>query len=273
MPIKDWIPGIGAAVGAIGQGVNAIFTHNQTIRNNRNAREFYQMERKDNLADWAMQNQYNSPAQQMARLKEAGLNPNLVYGSGAQQSAAGPVKGANANASPGQPVNMQLGEIFKDFVQITSTMAQTDNLKEMNENIKLRSQATNLDNVMRDLKIAEQDTKNRYQTKFLDTSLQGLEYKNKLTFAQQQYTLNEDERREALTASNLQQAVERIALMKAQTATTQAQKENILQQTKNLVTSGKLLQFEADLNRDGITKNDPVYLRIIQNILHKLFNF
>lgn len=34
------------------------------------------------LAMWNMTNAYNSPAEQMARLKAAGLNPNLVYGSG-----------------------------------------------------------------------------------------------------------------------------------------------------------------------------------------------
>jgi len=31
---------------------------------------------------WNLQNQYNSPGEQMKRLKDAGLNPNLAYGSG-----------------------------------------------------------------------------------------------------------------------------------------------------------------------------------------------
>lgn len=34
------------------------------------------------LKMWRMNNAYNSPEAQMARLKKAGLNPNLVYGSG-----------------------------------------------------------------------------------------------------------------------------------------------------------------------------------------------
>ena len=47
---------------------------------------------------WALQdrdyeNAYNHPKQQMQRLKEAGLNPNLVYGSGAAQ---------NQSATPSQ---------------------------------------------------------------------------------------------------------------------------------------------------------------------------
>ena len=35
-----------------------------------------------NYLMWNLANEYNSPKNQMARLKEAGLNPNLVYGNG-----------------------------------------------------------------------------------------------------------------------------------------------------------------------------------------------
>lgn len=44
------------------------------------AREMYDKQRADALADWDRQNLYNSPKEQMARFKEAGLNPNLIYG-------------------------------------------------------------------------------------------------------------------------------------------------------------------------------------------------
>jgi hypothetical protein len=48
---------------------------------------------------WYENNQYNSPAAQMARFKAAGLNPNLIYGNG----TAG-----NSNSIPQyQPANMQ----------------------------------------------------------------------------------------------------------------------------------------------------------------------
>lgn len=47
--------------------------------------------RKYALKDWNRQNAYNHPTQQMQRLKEAGLNPNLVYGNGATTTAQ-PVK-------------------------------------------------------------------------------------------------------------------------------------------------------------------------------------
>ena len=51
--------------------------------------------RKHALEDWNRQNTYNHPTQQMQRLKEAGLNPNLVYGGGATTTAQ-PIKSPDA---------------------------------------------------------------------------------------------------------------------------------------------------------------------------------
>jgi len=42
---------------------------------------------QNNLDMWNRQNQYNSPAAQMARFKEGGLNPNLMYGQGSAGNA------------------------------------------------------------------------------------------------------------------------------------------------------------------------------------------
>lgn len=44
------------------------------------------------------QNEYNKPVNQMKRLAEAGLNPNLVYENGATTVSAGPQGGANVAA-------------------------------------------------------------------------------------------------------------------------------------------------------------------------------
>lgn len=47
----------------------------------RSRRELAQFEYEKNLEMWNRQNEYNRPDAQMQRLKDAGLNPNLVYGS------------------------------------------------------------------------------------------------------------------------------------------------------------------------------------------------
>ena len=74
---------------------------------NKKTREWneamYQKQRTDALADWARTNEYNAPLQQMARLKEAGLSPHLIYGGGAN-SISQPVRSTDTKSwSPNAP--------------------------------------------------------------------------------------------------------------------------------------------------------------------------
>jgi hypothetical protein len=75
--------GAAAITGGTQLASNLLNIHN-TNRLNRKQQAFniqmYDRQRADALADWNMQNAYNSPSQQMQRFKEAGLNPNLIYG-------------------------------------------------------------------------------------------------------------------------------------------------------------------------------------------------
>jgi len=54
-----------------------------------------------NLEMWNLQNEYNSPKSQMARFKEGGLNPNLIYGQGTPGNAT-PVPGGSQVQAKGQ---------------------------------------------------------------------------------------------------------------------------------------------------------------------------
>lgn len=75
------------------------------------------------LAMWNMTNAYNSPTQQMQRLKEAGLNPNLVYGSG---SVVGNTSGAVKAEQPRGTAKMNL----------LNSVLTAQQLKVNDENIK-----------------------------------------------------------------------------------------------------------------------------------------
>ena len=71
----------------------------------------YKRQRADNRQDattaynrsiemWNMNNAYNDPSAQMERLKQAGLNPNLVYGGGATTTASAPSAPQASSATP-----------------------------------------------------------------------------------------------------------------------------------------------------------------------------
>lgn len=68
----------GPAGSAIGSQIGGMFGPSQERMDRRN----YVYQYNTAKHAWDLQNAYNSPLQQMQRLKEAGLNPMLVYGSG-----------------------------------------------------------------------------------------------------------------------------------------------------------------------------------------------
>lgn len=62
--------------------INRAFRKRDIRENVRVQKELQDYSFDKNLEAWRMQNEYNSPIAQMDRLQDAGLNPNLVYGSG-----------------------------------------------------------------------------------------------------------------------------------------------------------------------------------------------
>lgn len=114
--MPGWIvPLASAAVGAIGSW---LFADKQAKSNARLA----QFQNSQNLKYQAQQNEYNSPEQQMARFKSAGLNPNLIYGQGNPGNQSAPVHYPDV-----KPADYQ--KVMDNFVpamnQTAMTQAQT----------------------------------------------------------------------------------------------------------------------------------------------------
>lgn len=96
------------------------------------AKQAYLVQRKDALADWDKQNAYNSPAQQMERLRQAGLNPNLVYGKGAD-NVSGSIRSSNMEVPHQQAYAKKvdfspIGGMVNQYYELKKMKAETDNL-------------------------------------------------------------------------------------------------------------------------------------------------
>lgn len=77
---------------------------------------------------WHLQNAYNHPSQQMARLQEAGLNPRLIYG-----SSSGSASGNAGAIAPGKAPEYKLSgaNAISAYNNLRATTAQTQNLDAM----------------------------------------------------------------------------------------------------------------------------------------------
>jgi hypothetical protein len=85
---------IGSAVASLAGPITQAFVSRKNTKDTIAAgKDAANLEWERNLEMWNMQNEYNSPAAQMERYKEAGLNPALIYGSGGGSSG-------NASAMP-----------------------------------------------------------------------------------------------------------------------------------------------------------------------------
>lgn len=114
--------GVGLAVNSIGS-----FFQNRSNKH-RQQEAFAQQEKMQALQNsyntrmWHMSNEYNSPANQMRLMKEAGLNPNLAYG---QMSDIGSTPMHSGSGSP--PGFAQMGNVFGSVDPLTMAQARLAN--------------------------------------------------------------------------------------------------------------------------------------------------
>lgn len=123
---SDWI---GALIGLGTVLVNNYQQKDMATTQNQTNREMATTAYQRDLAQWNRQNEYNSPLAQMQRWKEAGLNPNLIYG--------GSNSGGNAASSPSARV--------PQTVPVPGMLSNMPNMLQMYQDFQLRS--AQIDNV------------------------------------------------------------------------------------------------------------------------------
>lgn len=122
---------IGAGASLVGDAVNYF-----TNKSNNNQQ----------IKLWNMNNAYNTPAAQMQRLRAAGLNPNLVYGSGSvvgnSSSGAPTVQRPDVGSGIGQAGNIvsQMYQLIQAQMNIIKTQADTKNVEANTDNTVANTQ-------------------------------------------------------------------------------------------------------------------------------------
>ena len=130
MDLKGGIIGLGADI--IGGAVGNRARRKEVDRAFRRSKEMFDY-----------QNRYNTPAKQMERLKQAGLNPALMYGQGTTGNAQGFPQQAPAQQMNVAGANSLASALM--FSQVEKTKAETDSLRGITLEAKARIAKLNAD--------------------------------------------------------------------------------------------------------------------------------
>lgn len=195
--------------GLVTGGLSAI---GNAITGGASARKQYQyqsklMDKQNNfaLSMYNMDNRWNSPVMQRARLEQADLNPNLMYPGGIQNTSSGAPDSASGQAPQvdyGRP-----SEGISNALQYAIVNAQTD---KMNEEARLAAERAQTEAISRMLMMANvrlsmsraigQETYNRFAADRHWLENEQLEYRNslyKMDMQSYQYRLDLESRKVA----------------------------------------------------------------------------
>lgn len=259
---------VGAGVGAGSQLLGGLIGSIMQKRENQRQRDYetqmYERSKTDNLEFWNMSNMYNSPEQQMARLKAAKLNPNLVYGNGAN-AQVDTLKAPAPNTSNSTNTVNPLGQL-----DIAGNMSQLYDLKVKDAQANLLNQQAltqesnrKLNSVNEELKRLESlklRTSNEYDRRSLETRIKSLQLLNdklitdiantrsqtRKTDTDRQISVENNNRSRQLHPGNLKLQLADLINKRASTDNLRANTQNTLTKTEREIILKKLDQLDLD---------------------------
>lgn len=251
------IPVIAAGAALGGQLIGGLFDKRADEKYNQQQIDLAKLTNAQNIEFWKMQNAYNTPAAQMSRYKEAGLNPNLIYG-----------QGTPGNATPISPMSRPDNRVTSQGDRAAKSLGA------MTDFMQMRAMEIEMANREQDTRVKEaEETKKRKETL-------GVELNNELLWQ--------------LMPSKKGQAEANVRKTEAETALKkwQAEKEKIdykfksgtfnerinaarylAEQARANLKGQELLnalrQLEVDLNKLGIQKTDHLGYRILGRFMNE----
>lgn len=276
----------------LGFGQSRYNAKQQRIANDQErafTKEMYYQQRMDNLIDWQLQNKYNHPLQQMKRLQEAGLNPQLIYGSGSTTPSA-TVKSASPSSSHFTPPQSTV-----DPSILTGAMAhyqdarlqqqQIDNLKTQQQLMQAQTTKTLTEGERGSFELgkAKEFKDSLFQLMTMEIAKKQAETSNigtqqefsQIRINQKEVELairkNEYQLKKASTMAQIQETHERILKSIVYRQTNPLVRDKMLQEIEIMKKSGQLRDVEIQLRNLGLEPGSPEwinrYIDLLKNFL------
>lgn len=264
---------IGAAAGSANiadTAINAVLQSKTNKASRRYATYMYDRQRADALADWNMQNQYNSPQSIMGRYKAAGLNPNLIYDQSPQSPS---VRSSNAESWRPEAPRVDLSSGILGYYQSMLAQTQMDTMKTTQAVNAARERQIAADTLLKGFQaglIKQKWASAAFELGFqksivgvrsdtLSANLDLLKAKKDQVVTNTFYQMHEDIRRAMLSKATFAEKMQHVALMVAQeaatkegTGLTQDQREKIVYEINNLYRDGQIKEAEIILKNGEV---------------------
>lgn len=265
---------IAATTDGINQVANTISVAQTTKKQRKWAEAQYEKQRAHALEDWNTQNAYNSPAAQMQRLKEAGLNPNLVYGNGADATAGQMPRQSDTGSYDAEApqVDFNAQRSLMNYYDTQFRQQQTDNLqvqRTLMEQQAINTAAQTAATLAGTAKTKlETDTLSQLQQTTVDAARANL---NKILL-DSQYTEDENQRKRDLHPGNLQSLAQSVIKQRLDAAKTIQETQQIKQAVENMKLDKQLKQIEIDIRKKGGNPNDPYWQKKLIDLIEGIIN-
>lgn len=256
----DWLGALINLGGAIYQTESQkSMQRKQNKFNKQEAELAYQRE----IDMWNLQNAYNDPSAQMARLRAAGLNPNMVYGQ-SSGGAAGQSSSSSPSYSPAQgnfqafPIN--INGVIDAYQTVAMRQAQINNVKAQTENINARTMNESWRRILLEMQ-GKGETADVERKEFYNEYLQGYDATMMHNEARRsQYLVDKEIQNLRLMSQDevLKNLQQRQSSLNLDTTALQQQKlrEEIL-----------FKKYENDFRKMGVTGTDHIIFRGISRML------
>jgi len=225
----------------------------------------------------AMQH-YNDPKQQMNRYRQAGLNPNLIYGKGADSTTtmARGVTTSDVNQQT-SPSSNPAPEMLNAYLAVKQNQAMTDQIYQNIALARAEEQLKQLTSSNMAIRNAYDQNSLEQARKLNDSVILRANLDNQLKSQELELNTLRNNREEIAQTKNLELTTEQI-LKSQQDRKTQDLQNSVLPlqkqklqeeikmietQRQNLKNENLLQQFELTMMRAGITKDSPWYTKFL----------
>lgn len=216
--------------------------------NRRFTEKMNQWQNNTYLTNWGLENEYNSPVNQMKRLKDAGINPHLAYQGGGFNNSAGSIGVASPSGGQAKAPEIDpsfVTSIFLNFIDLEKKRADIDLLKEQVKNMTVDTSLKSVQKDTADFNLGKSKQLLPYQLTAADLA-------NRKTEADTAYTVSQNARADIMQNATLKKMAEEVANLRATRKLTGVQVNEVAQRIRNMILDGKLKALELKYGFKGI---------------------